>query len=63
MSRRLCVDWRNRFYNSYLYSNDLLLPVETDTGREIYGPYDQTSGVLPTSGTDNVQGIVKFEVK
>ena len=62
MSRSLCVDWRDRFYNTDMYRNNLLMPVVTDTGREIHGRYDQTSGLLPVSGTDNVQGILAFEV-
>ena len=62
VSSPLCVDWRDRFYNTEIVHNDYLLPVRSDTGRAIQPVYDQTSGTLPVSGTDNVKGIVKFEV-
>ena len=58
----MCVAWRSRFYNSEMMHNNYLLPVRPDTGRNIQPAYDQTSGTLPVSGTDNFQGIVKFEV-
>lgn len=63
VSKELCVDWAGRFYNTDMYNNNFLKNVSTDNGREIYGHYDQTSGVLPVSGTDNVIGVTKFEVK
>nr|KAG5704396.1 hypothetical protein BaRGS_031102 [Batillaria attramentaria] len=55
------VSANTRFYNSDLYNTNFLMPVKTDTGREIYGDYDQQSGILPITGTDNVIGITKFE--
>ena len=63
LSKELCVDWKGRFYNNGMRTNNFLMNVSTDNGREIYGRYDQTSGVLPVSGTDNVFGVTKFEVK
>ncbi|XP_076453311.1 uncharacterized protein LOC143288575 [Babylonia areolata] len=62
VSKPLCVDWKGRFHNSEMYSNNLLQKVDADLGREITGNYDQTSGVLPVRGTDNVLGVTKFEV-
>ena len=63
VSKELCVDWKGRFYNTDMYHNNFLMNVSTDNGRGIYGRYDQTSGVLPVSGTDNVMGVTRFEVK
>ncbi|KAK7496784.1 hypothetical protein BaRGS_00011993, partial [Batillaria attramentaria] len=57
-----CLNWNGRFYNSELYQNNFLLPVNPDTGRQIHGDYDQQSGLLPVTGTDNVRGIVRFEI-
>ncbi|KAK7496778.1 hypothetical protein BaRGS_00011987, partial [Batillaria attramentaria] len=62
ISREVCVKWTGRFHNNELYTNNLLRPVEPDTGRNIFGDYDQQSGLLPVNGTDNVNGIVKFAV-
>ncbi|KAK7493717.1 hypothetical protein BaRGS_00015046, partial [Batillaria attramentaria] len=62
VARDICLNWTDRFYNSDLYNTNFLMPVKTDTGREIYGDYDQQSGILPITGTDNVIGITKFEV-
>ena len=63
VSRQLCVNWTQRFYNTDMYNNNFLMRVATDYGREIHGHYDQTSGVLPVSGTANVTGVTKFEVR
>ncbi|KAK7493680.1 hypothetical protein BaRGS_00015009, partial [Batillaria attramentaria] len=60
-STKLCVDWHDRFYNTDMRDNNFLMPVNPDTGREIYGDYDQQSGILPVPGTDNVDGVVEFE--
>ncbi|KAK7493722.1 hypothetical protein BaRGS_00015051, partial [Batillaria attramentaria] len=58
----LCVDWHDRFYNTDMRNNNFLMPVNPDTAREIHGDYDQQSGILPVTGTDNVDGVVKFEL-
>ena len=63
MTKQLCVNWTQRFYNTDIYNNDFLMTVVADNGREIHGQYDQTSGILLVSGTDNVIGITKFEVR
>ncbi|KAK7496757.1 hypothetical protein BaRGS_00011966, partial [Batillaria attramentaria] len=62
VSKKVCVNWKGRFYNNELRNNDFLKPVKPDNGREIHGDYDQQSGLLPVNGTDNVMGIVKFEM-
>ena len=62
-SRQLCVNWTQRFYNTDMYHNNFLMAVATDKGRKIHGHYDQTSGILPVSGTENVVGVTKFEAR
>ena len=42
--------------------NNFLSAIKPDTANAITGLYEQTAGVLPVSGTDNVDGVVKFEV-
>ncbi|KAK7473965.1 hypothetical protein BaRGS_00034794, partial [Batillaria attramentaria] len=60
----ICVDWQNRFYSSNddVMQSVFLEPVKGDTKREIFALYDQTTGILPVTGTDNEAGIVKFEL-
>ena len=41
----------------------LLSPVKPEANLSVTGHYDQTTGLLNVSGTDNVDGIVKFEVR
>ena len=55
--------WAGRFYNTDMRNNNFLMKVSADNGREIHGRYDQASGVLPVSGTDNVAGVTRFEVR
>ena len=55
--------WARRFYNTDMRNNNFLMKVTADNGREIHGHYDQTSGVLPVRGTDNVVGVTRFEVR
>ncbi|KAK7460765.1 hypothetical protein BaRGS_00038812, partial [Batillaria attramentaria] len=61
-SKDICLSWNGTFYNSALIQNNFLKPVASDTARGITGTYDQTTGPLPVSGTDNSNGIVKFEL-
>nr|KAG5696653.1 hypothetical protein BaRGS_023062 [Batillaria attramentaria] len=61
VANNVCVEWTDRFYNNEMRDNNFLQHVKTDTGREIFGDYDQQSGVLPVSGTANVNGVIKFE--
>ena len=42
--------------------NNFLSAIKPDTANAITGHYEQTTGLLPVSGTDNVGGVVKFEV-
>ncbi|XP_070207962.1 uncharacterized protein [Littorina saxatilis] len=62
VSKEVCANWTGRFYNTEMYHNNFLMPVRTDNGRQIYGRYDQTSGLLPVSGTPNVKGVITFEI-
>ena len=41
----------------------LLSPVKPVANLSVTGHYDQTTGLLTVSGTDSVDGIVKFEVR
>nr|KAG5686570.1 hypothetical protein BaRGS_027227 [Batillaria attramentaria] len=61
----ICVDWQNRFYSSNddVMQSVFLEPVKGDAKREIFALYDQTTGILPVTGTDNEAGIVKFEAR
>ncbi|KAK7483107.1 hypothetical protein BaRGS_00025675, partial [Batillaria attramentaria] len=62
VANNVCVEWTDRFYNNEMRDNNFLQHVKTDTGREIFGDYDQQSGVLPVAGTANVNGVIKFEI-
>jgi hypothetical protein len=60
----LCVNWTDHFYNTNLSKNNFLLPVaQGNYSQDFYGHYDQTTGVLPVSGTDNVMGVIQFQVR
>ncbi|XP_067670393.1 uncharacterized protein [Haliotis asinina] len=52
----VCIDWKGRYYNDEMRSNNPLDPVRHQV--EVDLDYDQTAGVLPTSGTPNVHGII-----
>jgi hypothetical protein len=59
----LCVNWTKHFYNNKLWYNNFLLPVApARSNLTINGSYEQTTGVLPVSGTDNVMGVIQFQV-
>jgi hypothetical protein len=59
----LCVNWTDHFYNTKLRDNNFLSPVAPAAASlEITGTYEQTTGVLPVSGTDNVMGVTRFQV-
>lgn len=57
---KLCYDWDQRYYNDPLKSNNPFYQIERDTYNKIVGRYEQTSGILPTNGTENVYGVTKF---
>ncbi|KAK7101794.1 hypothetical protein V1264_020121 [Littorina saxatilis] len=62
ISQQVCLGWTDLFHNSVMYHTNYLQPVKEDTARDIQSVYDQNSGILPVSGTDNVNGIVRFEM-
>jgi hypothetical protein len=59
----LCVNWTDHFYNTKLRGNNFLLPIApAHPNLGINGHYEQTTGILPVSGTDNVMGVTRFQV-
>ena len=56
----VCASWKDHFYNEFYLNNNLLGEVEPDPHGFISGVYEQNSGILPVSGTQNVYGIVSF---
>ena len=61
----IVIDWTNHFYNSWHVHTNLLLPIRTDdnSSMAITGVFEQESGELPVSGTDNVDGVVDFRYR
>ena len=55
----LVVDWKNYFYNSHLRDTNFLWKIRPES--YVNTAFDQTTGLLPVSGTDNVDGIVEFQ--
>ncbi|XP_046569939.1 uncharacterized protein LOC124278266 [Haliotis rubra] len=53
----VCIDWKGCYYNDEMRDNNPLQPVLRQI--EVAAGYDQTAGVLPTSGTPNVDGIIE----
>ena len=62
VSEDICVNRKGRFLNTAMKQNNFLSTIKPDTANAITGHYEQTTGLLPVSGTDNVDGVVKFEV-
>jgi hypothetical protein len=63
VSKPLCVNWTDHFYNTKLRDNNFLSPIApANTSLNITGTYEQTTGVLPVSGTNNVKGVTRFQV-
>ena len=60
--KRICLSWTDRYYNNHnVHSpNNVLKKIKQDTHGFYRGIYEQTTGVLPVSGTVNVNGIVQF---
>ncbi|XP_053392349.1 uncharacterized protein LOC128555022 [Mercenaria mercenaria] len=58
----ICLSWKDHFMNRFYFENALLNPIEPAPHGLITGIYEQNSGVLPVSGTSNVNGIVKFMI-
>ena len=65
ITKPLCVDWTNHFYNTDLRddNSNVLHPIRKDNGSlEINDQYEQSSGLLNIQGTPNVMGITDFQV-
>jgi len=58
----ICLSWKEYFLNKFYFDNELLNGFEADPYGLITGTYEQTSGELPVSGTQNVYGIVEYFV-
>ncbi|XP_052250926.1 uncharacterized protein LOC127858080 [Dreissena polymorpha] len=58
----VCLTWGNYFVNEVHMRNNFLNAIESDPRFKITGVYEQTTGLLPVSGTPNVNGIVSFFV-
>ncbi|XP_069134359.1 uncharacterized protein [Argopecten irradians] len=54
----LCYSWKDRYHNDKL--KVLLRPIKPDYHGHFTGIYEQISGILPVSGTENVDGITEF---
>ncbi|XP_069134360.1 uncharacterized protein [Argopecten irradians] len=54
----LCYSWKDRYHNDKL--KVLLRPIQPDHHGHFTGIYEQISGILPVSGTENVDGITEF---
>ena len=55
------LNWTNHFYNNWHVHTSLLLPIRADGNLSISGVFEQETGELPVSGTDNVDGVVNFQ--
>ncbi|XP_071092662.1 uncharacterized protein [Haliotis cracherodii] len=53
----ICIDYKGRYYNDEMRVNNPLDPVSHQI--EVETDYDQTAGILPISGTPNVDGIIE----
>ncbi|XP_052073985.1 uncharacterized protein LOC127711862 [Mytilus californianus] len=56
----ICYSWKNRFFNNNYKKNNPLRPIKSDSYDSIKGIYDQRSGVLPVTGTQNINGLTDF---
>ncbi|XP_069134809.1 uncharacterized protein [Argopecten irradians] len=57
---QICYSWTDRFINDKFYHLNLLKPIKADYHGLISGIYEQTTGLLPVSGTENVHGLTRF---
>ena len=62
MFEDICVNWKGQFFNKDMKQNNFLSAIKPNNVTIITEHYEQTTGLLPVSGTDNVDGIIKFEV-
>ena len=58
----ICLKWKGHFYNEFYKKNKVLNRIETTPYGTISGIYEQTNGILPVNGTNNIDGIVQFMV-
>lgn len=54
----LCFSWKNRFFNNHYINNNPFRPIKP--GGLIHGKYDQIAGLIPVSGTQNINGLTEF---
>ena len=61
----ICLTWVDRYYNDHNVhlSSNVLRPIERGYHGFYDGIYEQTTGVLPVTGTTNVHGIIDFKFK
>ena len=57
----ICLKWEDHFFNKFYLDNPLLSKIEPAPFGLISGVYEQTTGLLPVSGTPNVFGITQFK--
>ncbi|WAR13863.1 hypothetical protein MAR_003968 [Mya arenaria] len=60
----ICIEWEGYFYNKFYMNNKLLNPVTPAPFNliPIDSVYEQNKGLLPVSGTTNVDGIIQFNL-
>ncbi|KAH3708883.1 hypothetical protein DPMN_068342 [Dreissena polymorpha] len=56
----VCLDWKDYFYNKFYQENKVLNPIQPHNLISVTSIYEQNKGVLPVSGTPNIDGIVGF---
>ncbi|KAH3799927.1 hypothetical protein DPMN_153551 [Dreissena polymorpha] len=56
----LCVVWKEYFYNKFYLENKVLNPIKPNSLIPVDSIYEQNKGILPVSGTPNIDGIVGF---
>ncbi|XP_069134690.1 uncharacterized protein [Argopecten irradians] len=57
---QICYSWTDKYYNDKFHTLNLLKPIRDDPHGLISGVYEQTTGILPVSGTENIHGITRF---
>ncbi|XP_069134856.1 uncharacterized protein [Argopecten irradians] len=57
---QICYSWTDKYYNDKFHTLNLLKPIRNDPHGLISGVYEQTTGILPVSGTENIHGITRF---
>lgn len=59
-NNQVCFSWVGRYHNNKYIHKNVLHPIRGDTHGHISGKYEQMSGLLPVSGTPNVDGVTGF---